>query len=101
MDDKFKEELLSRKHEPFTDWQPAKEQSDVTQGLKNLLNDTVDQAHKTKEALEKKLEPFTEEAGAKIKEFATLIEDVASKSSKEARSFIAKTLETVAQKIKP
>jgi uncharacterized protein YoxC len=65
------------------------------------LNDTLDQAQKTKEALEKKLEPFTDEAGAKIKELASLIEDVASKSSKEARSFIAKTLSSVAEKIKP
>ncbi len=101
MDDKFREELVNRKYEPFSDWRPAKEQSEVTQALKNLVNGTVEQAQKTKETLEKKLEPFTDEAGAKIKEFAALIEDVASKSSKDARSFIAKALENVAQKIKP
>ncbi len=90
-------DLLKRKYEPFTDYRPADEGS----ALKALWNDTVEQAQKGKEALEKKLEPFTEDAGVKIKEFASLIEDVASKSSKEARSFLAKTLEAVAQKIKP
>ena len=91
-------DILRRKFEPFTDYRPAGERAGRSQAL---WNETLEQAQRTREAIEKRLEPFTEEAGVKIKEFAAIIEDAASKSSKEARSFIAKTLAAVADRIKP
>jgi hypothetical protein len=94
-------DLLKRKFEPFTDYRPVEPGSSGVFGLKGLFNETLGQAQKTREAFEKRLEPYTEEAGVKVKEFAASIEDIALKSSSEARSFIARTLEALAQKIKP
>lgn len=100
-DEKFRSELLMRKFEPVSDWKPAGEKADITQTLKSIFNETVEQAQKRKESLEKALGPLTDDAWTKIKDMAALMEDTTVKSSKEARSFLAKTLEAMAEKIKP
>lgn len=100
-DEKFRSELLKRKFGPISDWRPASQKPDITQTLKSIFNETLEQAQKRKEALEKALGPLTDEAGTKIKDMAQLLEKTAVKSSKEARSFLAKTLEAMASKIRP
>ncbi|MBI5568396.1 MAG: hypothetical protein HY914_00470 [Desulfomonile tiedjei] len=100
-DEKFRSELLRRKFEPISDWRPVEQSSDLTQTLKSLFGETLDQAQKRKESWEKALGPLTEEAGTKIKDMARFIEGAAVKSSKDARSFLAKALETMADKLKP
>lgn len=90
-------EILKRKFGPVSDWKPAGTTESVGQGLKSILNE----AQKGMESLGKLLEPLSDDAKAKVKEAAATLEDVATKSSKEARSFLARTLETVAGKIKP
>ncbi|MEW6140209.1 MAG: hypothetical protein AB1733_18450 [Thermodesulfobacteriota bacterium] len=100
-DDKFRSELLKRKFGPISDWKPARDKFDVTEALKSIFNETLEQAQKRREALEKALGPLTEEAGGKIKEMARFLEESATKSSHEARSFLAKTLQAMADKIKP
>jgi hypothetical protein len=99
--DDFRSELLRRKFEPVSDWRPAEESSDVTQTLTSLFGETVEQAQKRKEAWEKALGPLAEEAGTKVKDMARFLEGAAVKSSKDARSFLAKALEAMAEKIKP
>jgi hypothetical protein len=93
-------ELWKRKFEPISDWKPAS-QAWTSDGVKSLLDDALGEAQKAAESLKKRLEPFSDDAKSKIKEMASVLDDVASKSSKEARSFLAKTLESVAEKIKP
>jgi hypothetical protein len=100
-DDKFRRDLLMRKFEPISDPCPAEEESDLTKTLKSVFNETVEQAQKQKEALENALGPLTEEAWTKIKDLAGLLEDSTIKSSKEARGLLAKTLQAMAEKIKP
>ncbi len=94
-------ELWKRKFEPISDWKPAPQTSGISNGAKSLFDEAFGEAQKAKESLKKILEPFSDEAKGKIKEMASVLDDVASKSSKEARSFLAKTLEAVAEKIKP
>ena len=93
-------ELWKRKFEPISDWKPAP-QTSRDSGAKSLFEDVLGEAQKARESLKKALEPFSDDAKGKIKEMASVMEEVASKSSKEARSFLAKTLESVAEKIKP
>lgn len=88
-------ELLKRKYEPFSDWRPA------AGAYRSVLEDPVGEAQKFKESLKKTLEPLAEDALVKIKEMAVVIEEVASRSSKETRSFLAKTLTSLAEKVKP
>ncbi len=94
-------ELWKRKFEPISDWKPAPQSSGDSGGSKSLFDDVLSEAQKARESLKKVLEPFSDDAKGKIKEMASVVEDVATKSSKEARSFLAKTLESVAEKIKP
>ena len=90
------EDLLKRRFEPVSDWRPART-APLSAQIKAAVGGAMDDALKKLEGLE----PITEEARDKIKEIASLAEDVASRSSNEARSFVAKALETVAEKIKP
>lgn len=90
-------EILKRKFGPISDWKPAAQSGSAGQALKSILNE----AQKGMESLEKLLDPLADDAKAKIKDAAATIEEVAAKSSKEARGFLARALETVAQKIKP
>ena len=87
-------ELWKRKFEPISDWKPAPQPSGNSGGSKSPFDEAFGEAQKAKESLKKMLKPFSDVAKGKIKE-------IASKSSKEARSFLAKTLESVAEKIKP
>ncbi len=94
-------ELWKRKFEPITDWKPAPQTFGNSGSSKSLFDEAFGEAQKAKESLKKMLEPFSDRAKGKIKETASMLDEVASKSSKEARSFLAKTLESVAEKIKP
>ena len=94
-------ELWKRKFEPFTDWKPAPQASGNSGGSKSMFDEAFGEAQKPKGSLKKRLEAFSDEAKGKIKEMASVLDEVASKSSKEARSFLAKTIESVAEKIKP
>ena len=88
-------ELWKRKFEPISDWKPAPRTSGNSGGgSKSPFDEAFGEAQKAKESLKKILKPISDVAKEKIKEMA-------SKSSKEARSFLAKTLESVAEKIKP
>ncbi len=100
-DEKFRSELLMRKFEPISDWKPAGVRSDITQTFKSIFNETLEEAQKRKEVLERALGPMALEAWTKIQDMAGFLEDTTIKSSKEARSFLAKTLEAVAEKLKP
>jgi len=100
-DDKLRSELLMRKFEPVSDWKPAGKKSDITQTFKSIFNETLEEAQKRKEVLERALGPMALEAWTKIQDMAGFLEDTTIKSSKEARSFLAKTLEAVAEKLKP
>jgi len=93
-------ELLKRKFESISGWKPA-DQAAGGYSIKAVLQDTLQEAQKTRQAVERALEPFSEDAKTKIKEAAAYLEDVASSSSKDARSFLAKTLSALAEKIKP
>jgi hypothetical protein len=88
-------DLWKRKYEPFSDWRPA------TTSSRSLLEDSLREAQNLKETLKNTLEPLAGDAKVKIKEMASVLEEVASKSSKETRSFLAKSLESIAEKIKP
>lgn len=99
-DDKSMKELLNRKFDPVTDWRPATPESFAAR-LKSTVGETVEDAQKRVEALEKALEPLTGEAKARMREAASLVEEAASKSSKEARTFLSNALQTLADKIKP
>jgi hypothetical protein len=92
-------ELWKRKFEPITDWKPAPQTSGNSGASRSLFGE----AQKASESLnlKKRLEAFSDEAKGKIKEMASVLDEAAGKSSKEARSFLAKTLESVAEKIKP
>ena len=76
---------------------PAPQSSGDSVGAKSLIEEALGEAQKAKESLKKALEPFSDEAKDKIKDMAAVIDEVASKSSKEARSFLAKTLQAVAE----
>ena len=92
-----KEDLLKKKFGPISDWKP-KEQ---TSGLETFVSDAIDNAQKGLESLIKSVELLTDEADARIKKMATSLESTAGQSSKEAREWMAKTLEGLAEKIKP
>lgn len=94
-------DLWKKKFEPISDWKPAPQSSESSGGAKSMFDEAFGEAQKAKDSLMKILEPFSDEAKGKIKEMASVLDDVASKSSKEARSFLAKTLESMAEKIKP
>ncbi len=94
-------ELLKRKFEPVSDWKPATSRSATSATLEKILRDTVGTAQTSLESLEKTLEPYTDEASAKIKDIASGLDSAVGKSSKEARTWLSKTLETLAEKVKP
>ncbi|MBI5252489.1 MAG: hypothetical protein HY912_23590 [Desulfomonile tiedjei] len=94
-------ELWRRKFEPVTDWKPASESSGAYSGPRAMIEDALAGIGKSKDALTKALEPFSEEARTKIKDMVGVLDDVASKSSTEARSFLANILAVMAEKIKP
>jgi len=94
-------ELLKRKFEPISDWKPAGQSSSAGEVLKSFFQETLEEAQKRGESFGKALEPFTEDAKTKIRDLAAFLEEAAGTSSKEARSFLAKTLESLAGKIKP
>jgi hypothetical protein len=88
-------ELWKRKYEPFSDWRPA------SGSYRSVLEDPLGEAQRLKQSLKSILEPFAEDAKEKIKEMAVVLEEMASKSSTETRTVLAKTLESIAGKIKP
>jgi hypothetical protein len=94
-------DLTKRKFEPFSDWKPAKQSSRETSSLDTVLGETVESAKRSLESLIKIVEPYAEGADVKVKKMAESLESTASKSSKEAREYLAKALETIAEKIKP
>jgi hypothetical protein len=94
-------ELWKGKFEPISDCKPASQASGNSGGPKSLFDEAFGGAQKAKESLKKILEPFSDRAKGKIKETASVLDEMASRSSKEARSFFSKTLESVAEKIKP
>ena len=94
-------ELWKRKFEPITEWKAAPQNSGNSGGSKSLFDEALGEARKSKGSLKKILEAVSDEAKGKIKGMASVLDEVASKSSKEARSFLAKTIESVAEKIKP
>jgi hypothetical protein len=95
-----KEDLLKKKFEPISDWKPCKPASG-TDGLETYVSDAIDSAQKGLESLMKSVEPLKEQADANVKKMAASLEVTAEQSSKEAREWLAKTLEGLAEKIKP
>lgn len=83
-------EILKRKYEPVSDWRPARSDTSPLESLKGFFADTLET-----------LEPLSEEAKSKIKTAAEVLEDVAERSSTEARSVLARALEKLAEKVKP
>lgn len=94
-------ELWKRKYKPVTDWKPAGETSSSSSGPRALLEEAMEEIGKGKDALVRKLEPLSEEAKTKFKDTIKVLDEVASKSTTEARSFLAKLLSDTADKIKP
>jgi hypothetical protein len=102
MDEKQTEsELWRRKFEPISDWKPAAGTSGASSGPRAALEEALEGIGKGKDAVTKMLEPFSEEAKTKIKDMVGVLDDVASKSSTEARSFLANILGAMAEKIRP
>jgi hypothetical protein len=91
-------ELWRRKFEPVTDWRPA---SSSTGDSKSVFEDSLAQAQKAAVSLVKMLEPIAVEARDKIKDVTSVLDEAAGKSSVEVRTFVAKTFESMAEKIKP
>jgi hypothetical protein len=94
-------ELWKRKFKPITDWKPAGGTSGSSSGPRALFEEALEEFGKGRDALAKRLEPFGEEAKIKIKDTIKVLDDVASKSSTEARSFLSRLLSATAEKIKP
>ena len=94
-------ELWRRKFEPISDRKSTEQTSGNSVDSKSGFNEALGEAQKAKTSLEKMLEAMSDEAKGKIKETVSVLDGMASKSSREARSFLAKTLESVAEKIKP
>lgn len=92
------EELWRRSYGPISDWKPAR--PSPGEG-RSVIGGAFDEVYKAKESITKLLEPLSEEAKDKIKEVARVVDDLAGRSSREARSLLAKTLETIAEKIRP
>ncbi|MEW6532587.1 MAG: hypothetical protein AB1473_17285 [Thermodesulfobacteriota bacterium] len=94
-------ELLKRKFDPVSDYRPVGPGSEKGSKLKSAVSDTLEEAHKIKEYVEKAIEPFADDAKVRIREASAALVDVAGKSSKEARKVLAKTLKGLAKKIEP
>jgi len=94
-------ELWRRKFEPISDWRPAGGTWGAPSGPRAVLEEALEGIGKGKDALTKMLEPFSEEAKVKIKDMIGVLDEVASKSSTEARSFLANLLQGMAEKIRP
>ncbi len=94
-------ELLKRKFDPISDWKPATSTFGEASGPRAVLEEALEGIGKGKDALTKMLEPFSEEAKTRIKEMVGTLDDVASKSSTEARSFLANILSAMSEKIRP
>ncbi len=94
-------ELLRRKFEPVTDWRPAPQTERGAEGSRSVFEEAVENAQKAAESFMKALGPIALEARDKIKEVTSGLDDAASKSSVEVRNFVAKTLASMAEKIKP
>ena len=94
-------ELWRRKFEPISDRKSTVQTSGNSVDSKEMFNEALDETQKDGTPLKKMLEALSDEAKGKIKETASVLDEMASKSSREARSFLAKTLESVAEKIKP
>ncbi|MBM4327492.1 MAG: hypothetical protein FJ118_10050 [Deltaproteobacteria bacterium] len=93
--------LLKRKFDPVSDWRPVGPQAEKGSKLKSAVSDTLEEAHKIKDYVEKAIEPLADDAKARIREASAMLVDVAGKSSKEARKLLAKTLKGLAKKIEP
>jgi len=98
---KTESELWRKKFEPVTDWKPAAGTSGASSGPRALIEEALEGLGKSKDAVAKMLEPFSEDAQTKIKDMAGVVEEVASKSSSEARTFLANILGALEQKIRP
>ncbi len=94
-------ELWQRKFEPITDWKTSVQTSENSGVSKLLVDESFGKSQKPTGSLKRILEACSDEAKGKIKEMASVLDDVAGKSSKKVRSFLAKTIESVAEKIKP
>lgn len=94
-------ELWKRKFEPISDWKPAGEPSGPFSGARGVLEGAIEGIEKGKDALTRMVGPLSEEAKTKITDALGVLEDVAVKSSTEARSSLANLLEAMAQKIRP
>jgi hypothetical protein len=94
-------ELWRRKFEPVTDWRPAPQTSSSTGASRSVFEEPWRKAHEATESLVKALEPIAAEARDKIRDVTTVLDEAAGKSSVEVRTFVAKTLESMAEKIKP
>lgn len=92
------EELWKRKFGPVSDWKPA---TSCSCGSRSVIGGAIDEVSKAKESVAKLLEPLSEDAKEKIKEVVRIVDDLAGRSTREARSLMARTLETIAEKIKP
>jgi hypothetical protein len=92
-------ELWKRKFGPISDWKQAS-QAPGNLGASKLLFGEAQEAMGSLNP-KKILEAFSDKAKGKIKETASVLDEVASKSSIAARSFLATTLESIAEKIRP
>lgn len=101
MEEKDFSEILMRKFKPITDYKPASEGSSSADKLAHFVRDVLDEVQKGGESLGKVMSPYTDEAKQRISELSGAVEEAASKSSAEARSFLAKVLESAAKRIKP
>jgi hypothetical protein len=94
-------ELLRRKFEPVTDWRPARQTEPSAPGSRSVFEEAVENAQKAAVSLMKALGPIAGEARDRIREVTSGLDEAANKSSVDVRSFMAKTLASMADKIKP
>lgn len=94
------DDLLTRQYGSISGWKP-KGSGGKTAAITAALSETVETAFKSLKKLEKSIEPLSSEAEARIKDLLSTVETRAGDSSREARSFLSNTLQSLADKIKP
>jgi ribosomal protein L22 len=99
--EKQESELWRRKFEPVTDWRPASGASSCTESSKTAVEERLAQAQKAAESFVKILESIAVEARDKIKDVTSVLDEAVGRSSGDVRSFVAKALEGMADRIKP
>ncbi len=90
------DELLKRKFEPFSGWRPAPQSGS---GI-DAVWEAIQTARRGFDSFMKTMEPYTDQADARIRDLVTQLEGTMGESSKETRAYLAKQLEKMATRLR-